>query len=318
MTDLIDAIEPSTHTALTIARDRISVADAIELWLAKYQSINTRRAYRREIERFAEFLGLPTPDAAQNFISATDYQAHSLVDAYKARMIQRECSPATINRAMAALNSFVKSARRHGLSDLRLEAEAVASEKYRDTRGPGTAGVKLLIAQARAQRNAWKASRDEAIIRLLFSLGLRRAELVHCDLKHLNVGSSSIAIKGKGKTELIHMSVPPVALAALVAWIAHRGPEDGPLFPNMDAKQRMTGAGIYALVGTLGARAGITAKPHGIRHAAITAILDATNGDMRKAQAFGRHASASTTVAYDDNRQDLGGSAARLLDALVE
>ena len=111
----------------------------------------------------------------------------------------------------------------------------------------------------------------------------------------------------------------PAVVAAVLAWIEHRGAHPGALFNPLDRpRQRLTGNGVYHLVRDLGRQVGIQTRPHGIRHAAITAVLDATNGDMRKAQAFGRHASASTTVTYDDNRQDLSGSAARILDALVE
>jgi integrase/recombinase XerC len=72
------------------------------------------------------------------------------------------------------------------------------------------------------------------------------------------------------------------------------------------------------MIRRLSDRAGFKARPHGIRHAAVTAVLDATGGDVRKAQAFARHKSAATTMVYDDNRADLGGQASKILGALVE
>jgi hypothetical protein len=50
-----------------------------------------------------------------------------------------------------------------------------------------------------------------------------------------------------------------------------------------------------------------------MRHAAITEVLDATRGDFRAAQRFGCLAKADTLRYYDDNREDLGGQAARLI-----
>jgi len=311
-------IIPPTHQSVSVFADnRRGVEHAIGLWLARSASPNTRRAYRRELETFSESLGLPLIEGLEQFLAATDAQAHAVVDAYRAKRLHAGNSPSTINRSMAALNSFVSSARRHGFTTLRLEAEGVASRKYRDTRGPGTPGIKKLIAEARNQRDKCKAARDEAILRCLFALGLRRAELVECDLAHLDIAGAVLSIKGKGETERRTLSLPPIAITSLQAWLERRGDEPGPLFQNHD-RQRMSGAGLYHLIRVLGVRTGVRARPHGIRHAAITAVLDATNGDMRKAQAFGRHASASTTVAYDDNRTDQSGAASRLLDALVE
>ena len=43
-------------------------------------------------------------------------------------------------------------------------------------------------------------------------------------------------------------------------------------------------------------------SPHRIRHSAITAYLDASNGNIRAAQGLSRHANLNTLNRYDDNR----------------
>jgi integrase/recombinase XerC len=77
--------------------------------------------------------------------------------------------------------------------------------------------------------------------------------------------------------------------------------------------RRMTGNGLYRVIRSLGDLAGIRARPHGLRHASITAALDTSNGDVRAAQAHARHANPQTTMRYDDNRQDLAGKVATSL-----
>jgi integrase/recombinase XerC len=67
----------------------------------------------------------------------------------------------------------------------------------------------------------------------------------------------------------------------------------------------------------LGGKAGITARPHGLRHTAITAELDSFGGDYRKARAFSRHASLETVRRYDDNRADHAGQVAAVVDGLA-
>jgi integrase len=49
-------------------------------------------------------------------------------------------------------------------------------------------------------------------------------------------------------------------------------------------------------------------RPHGLRHAAVTAVLDA-GASTRDAQRFSRHKDPRTLLRYDDNRNraDLRG-----------
>jgi integrase len=43
-------------------------------------------------------------------------------------------------------------------------------------------------------------------------------------------------------------------------------------------------------------------SPHRIRHSAITAALDATDGNVPKVQKLSRHKNMNTLMIYDDNR----------------
>ena len=74
---------------------------------------------------------------------------------------------------------------------------------------------------------------------------------------------------------------------------------------------------IFHIVRALGEQAGLKVRPHGLRHTAITAALDAFNGDYRKTRAFSRHASLDTVRRYDDNRADHAGQVAQALDAIL-
>jgi integrase len=71
---------------------------------------------------------------------------------------------------------------------------------YRDTKGPGRSGVRRLLEQL-ADRSDAKASRDRAIIRCLYTLGLRRKEVVGLDLEDLDLETNTLAVLGKGRSE---------------------------------------------------------------------------------------------------------------------
>lgn len=61
------------------------------------------------------------------------------------------------------------------------------------------------------------------------------------------------------------------------------------------------------MVARLAQEAGITKKisPHSLRATAITLLLDCSNGNVRKAQRFARHADVTTRMRYDPAREDL-------------
>ena len=102
--------------------------------------------------------------------------------------------------------------------------------------------------------------------------------------------------------------------AKLRAWVSLRGKEPGPLFLQLGKGGR--GAGWSPpvrrwgpqILETMGTKLGGIIRPHGLRHAAITAALDETNGNVRAARRFSTgHASIEVLMRYDDNRKDVGG-----------
>ena len=76
---------------------------------------------------------------------------------------------------------------------------------------------------------------------------------------------------------------------------------------------------IYKLVKKYAKLAGIekTLSPHRLRHSAITAALEATNGDVRSVQKLSRHSSLNTLMIYDDNRRNEQGRVTKILESLL-
>ena len=224
-------------------------------------------------------------------------------------------SQATIARRVAALRVCVQVARQIGVVDWSLDVAVTAPRPYRDTRGPGVDGVQRLLHQAGAQDPPTR-ERDLALIWCLFGRALRRAEVSGIDLADLDLAQRRVQILGKHRREREWLSIPPATADAIAAWVAVRGSAPGPLFWALDRAaygRRLTPAGIAQIIHRLGERAGLPAhqaRPHGLRHAAITAGLDRTGGDTRAVQAFARLADANTIRHYDDSRADLGGQVA--------
>lgn len=290
----------------------------------------TRAAYAGDLEDFAGFVGARSADLAIRALLERGHgPANGLALDYRAALLSRGLAPATVNRRLAALRSVVALARMVGLVPWTLSVEAVKSRTYRDTRGPGLGAFAEILAllerdiqvATSAARRA-KAIRDRAVVRLLFDMGLRRGEVVSLDMIHLDLDGGRLSILGKGRTEREGLTIPPPVAAALRAWVEVRGLEAGPVFVSLDRASkgdgRLRGGSVERLVARLGERVGKRVRPHGLRHTAITRVLDLTRGDVRQAQRFSRHADVRTLARYDDDRADVGGKLSALLSADLE
>lgn len=278
-------------------------------------SPETRKAYAADLAHFARWGGYDdAASAVRALVTMGRGPAHEKVHTYIGELLERKRSPSQVNRRLTALRRVIDLCRQFGLCEWELEIRGVTSESYRDTRGPGLSGLTALLAAARIQERPDKVARDVAIIRLLFDIALRRAEVAELDLSNVDLSARRISILGKGRRERELLTLPTQTCAALTAWIALRGDDPGPLFRNMDPARkgdgRLTGDGIFRVIRALGKAAGLKVRPHGLRHSAITQALDVARGDMRAAQRFSRHRNINTLKHYDDNRTDMGGELA--------
>jgi integrase/recombinase XerC len=304
------AITPPSGTGLPSSVE----VDLVSAFLAG-RAAATLRSYSKDLEDFAAFTGQASArEAAAMLVGLPHGGANAVALGYKDHMMGRGLAPSTINRRLAAVRSLVKLARTLGFISWSLDVEGVRHEPYRDTRGPGREGFVKLV-DALEDRLDTKAKRDRAIVRLLFDLALRREEAVRLDLKDVDLVEGFVLVTGKGKKEPVRLTLPTETRTCLAAWIEARGDAPGPLFTSFDragkGSGRLTGTAVYQIVRGLGLRAGITVRPHGLRHAAITLALDLLQGDVRSVQRFSRHADLRTLNRYDDARTDMAGEIAK-------
>ena len=317
-TAIIRTPTPTPGTGSTLAAGR----SLVEMFLAG-RSPRTLEAYRADLADFARFAGASTAEEAITALLAGGAgQANQVASAYKSHLLDRNLSPATTNRRLAALRSVVKLARVFGLVPFGLEVENVPSQPYRDTRGPGVAVIGAILHELEVTKGD-KGRRDAAIIRLLFDLALRRAEVCSLDLADVDLQTSTIKVMGKGRREPITLTLPTETRDALAGWIEVRGDAPGPLFTNLHHNpavrgSRLTGRSLARIVTDLGLTIGVVGlHPHSLRHASITAALDATNGDVRSVARFSRHKQVSTVMLYDDARSDMFGRIAAMVAARI-
>jgi integrase/recombinase XerC len=278
----------------------------------------TIEAYKADIQAFMEWVGVSTPEAAARELLAYGHgKANETALRYRGSMEAKRLSPATVNRRLASLRSLVALANTLGIVHWRLNVNAVKAQSYRDTRGCGKNGITLLFEATKGKTP--KATRNRAILRMLYDLGLRRSEVCKLDLEDFT--GDGLHILGKGRTQKERVTLPVQTTAALREWLQFRGNHSGALFTNFDHSHkgggRLTGRSIARIVGGVGASVNVKTTPHGLRHSAITEALELTNGNVRAVARFSRHKDIRVLSIYDDNRTDIGGNVAAMVAALA-
>ncbi len=143
--------------------------------------------------------------------------------------------------------------------------------------------------------------RDKAMFELLYSSGLRLAELVSLDPAQLDMSAGEVRVTGKGsKTRIVPLG--RFAITALRAWLAVRDqlakPDEAALFVGQRGS-RISPRVVQLRLRQWGIRQGITSNvhPHLLRHSFATHVLQ-SSGDLRAVQEMLGHASISTTQVY--------------------
>ncbi len=215
---------------------------------------------------------------------------------------------ATVGRKLSALRSFFKYL---------VRKKILADDPVSGISGPKvgkhmpvflTVDEVFSLIEAPGKKDRFML-RDVAILELLYSTGMRVAELVSTDLLNLDFRSEMLRVTGKGNKERLVPVGRPAAHAAqqwlplrdqLIADRSRRGREveKNALFLN-GRGGRLTTRSIERIVKAYGERAGIPqiVTPHALRHSYATHLLE-MGADLRSVQELLGHASLSTTQRY--------------------
>ena len=301
-----------------------SASDLLADFLRLKISANTRRNYRKAIADFCRrnYDSEVSNDLLTQFLSLHQPEAVYQVLQYRQLLIEAKLAPSTINIRLSALKSFVDYARQAEQCTFNLaDVSCLKVESYGDTTGIAVAGFREMLQIP--DRSTVKGIRDYAILRLLWDNALRRNEICSLDVDDFDK-SGRLSILGKGKLQKSQIDLSPATTIAISQWLTATDnyQASDPLFTSLDRRSkghRLDGSTIYRLVREFSAAAGIdkVVSPHRIRHSAITAYLDASDGNIRAAQSLSRHANLNTLSRYDDNRHKYQAIATNTLADLV-
>ncbi|MBI2168297.1 MAG: site-specific tyrosine recombinase XerD [Actinobacteria bacterium] len=280
-----------------------------ETWLAVERGVaeNTRRAYQRDLRRYAAFLrrsGLSEPSAIGEPVVA------AYVDEMSAAVDDdgnRRYSPSTVARALVAVRSFHRFCVAEGYLGVDPTEDVGAPRVPQGVPKALTLEeVELLLDGI--EDDTPPAIRDRAIIEVLYATGVRISELVGLDLDAIDLESGFIRVLGKGGRERM-VPVGSTARDAVDRYLRSARPELAParFARRGDAEAaflnargaRLTRQGCWMILRRHGQRAGLADRltPHVLRHSCATHMLD-RGADLRVVQELLGHARISTTQVY--------------------
>ena len=271
-------------------------------------SERTVEAYGRDLRQFAGWAG--------GRGLAPDQVTHREVRLFAASLTQDGRSPATVARKLASVRSLYTFLLRTGRVPQN-PADLVSAPK---------AGRKLpkvlTVVQVEEVLGAVPATtpielRDQAMLELAYSSGLRSAELVDLDLTSLDSAGGRVKVIGKGSRHRI-VPVGDPAMEAIDHYIEGGrqrlvvDPEERALFISKNGRRLSTSdvsRRLAVRVRKAASAGGIS--PHTLRHSFATHLLEG-GADLRTIQELLGHSSISTTQVYTHL------DAARLRDVYAE
>jgi integrase/recombinase XerC len=288
----------------------------------------TRQEYGKAIDYFCRSMA---PDQSptiflQEFLASHQKQALQQVLEYRQRAIEAKLSASTINLRLSAIKALVDYARKRDTCSFSLvDIKALKANNYRNTRGVPVQDYRSILALV--DRSTDLGVRDYAILRLLWDNALRREEVIAIDLSDYLPQEGRMMILGKGQIDKQSIDLNPGTIEALDDWVKFRSglyfaPKNGSdrdtaMFLSCNGL-RLRGSDVAYILKGYADTAGVKISPHRVRHSAITAYLDASDGDVRSAQSLSRHKDPRTLMIYDDNRQGLQGKATKALGDLLD
>ncbi|MEX0836291.1 MAG: tyrosine-type recombinase/integrase [Nitriliruptor sp.] len=262
-------------------------------FLAGYRNANTRTSYLQQLRRWFAW-------CAAHQIDPLDVE-RTHVELYMRWFERQVGSINTVCHGISVLAAFYRWLVQTGL----LDTTPIAAVR-RPSRDETPRHTRLTRHELADWLNAAETvgGSVHAMACLLLLNGLRVSEVCGIDIDDLaeERWHHTVIIHGKGDKDAT-VPLAPRTRAAIEQATGDR--DEGPLLLNQWGN-RMSRNNAAAAVATLAAHAGITKRmtPHTLRHAAITAALNA-GAHLRDVQDFARHADPKTTMRYDRNRHSL-------------
>jgi len=249
-------------------------------------------SYRRDLQLAVQFFH------EQNICSWKKLNTHE-VRYFAAHLRRKNNSSRTIGRRLSALRTLCEYLIREDL----LQNNPAVDVRAPKTRHqlPQTLDVDQVSQLLECSVSGPLLIRDQALLELLYSSGLRLSESVALDVSDLDLNTGIVRVTGKGRKTRI-VPVGKKAQGALRRWLETRqtfvSQDEFALFIGKHGK-RLSGRAVQKRLDAWAVQRGLEHKlhPHMLRHSFASHLLE-SSGDLRAIQELLGHADIKTTQIY--------------------
>ena len=252
----------------------------------------TCKHYRRDLDSFVQFLD------GQNVSGWRDVDSEHL-RAWSAAAYRKGLSARSIQRGLSAARTFFRYLKREGQVKVNPGQDVRAPKSGK--RLPENLDADRMASLLEIEGEGPLVARDRAMLELLYSSGLRLAELTDLNLGDVDLADGTVRVTGKGNKDRI-LPVGRHAGKAITEWLRERGSlaglEEKALFVSQRGT-RIRPRSVQARVEYWAKRQGIGTRvyPHLFRHSFATHMLESSH-DLRGVQELLGHSDISTTQVY--------------------
>ncbi len=275
--------------------------EAEKVWLERFLehlqherhlSAHSVAGYRRDLQGLLAF-------CAHESVAGWGQLSDDHLRAYVAARHRAGLSARSLQRTLSAIRSFYRYLLREDHVTQNPAQDLRAPRDHR--RLPTTLDADQMAGLLGLDSEDPLAIRDRAMFELLYSSGLRLAELVSLNLDQVDLRDGTVRITGKGgKTRLV--PVGRYARAAIETWLPLRAQQasvdESALFLSRRGR-RISPRNVQMRLRQWAERQGFPGHvhPHMLRHSCASHLLE-SSGDLRAVQEMLGHADLSTTQIY--------------------
>lgn len=262
------------------------------------RSPHTLEAYERDIKQFSDWLS--DDNHSMDFLSVTQ----SDVRAWFAFLARSGETPRTIRRKSTSLKTLYRWMIKSGYiksSPLRDIPLPKLPKLLPDLVKPNEVEEILNnFSNCNPNKDENRAFMEKLIVEMLYSLGIRRAELIGLNDSDISFSAGEIKVTGKRSKQRV-IPIPKDLLDKIKKWQLlrdnnYRETDNSPLFAIKG--KRITANQVYYIVHTsLNSSSAKKRSPHALRHTFASSMLNG-GADLDSVREFLGHTSLDTTQIY--------------------
>lgn len=268
------------------------------LQLEKKYSPHTTNAYLTDIVAFEKF------NATHFEQEGLEKANYSQIRTWIVSLVDAGVANVSVNRKMASLKAFYKFL----LKTKQIETSPML--KHRALKTPKTIQIPFSekelsdLIQVLGTPVGFVAIRDKLIVDLLYTTGIRRAELINLMIYNVDLSSSVLKVLGKRNKERI-IPILPIVAAQITLYLKERelvAKTDESYFFISKKGLKLSESFVYRLINTYFSSVSEKVKksPHVLRHTFATHLLN-NGADLNSVKELLGHSSLVSTQVYTHN-----------------